>query len=165
MGKGNRKLSCCTTENIGLDLSSCWMDGETGTGHGCRRPPIKTVAVIKPIDIEIRNRIGGFFRGYNIISYGFTDASLNIDVVFLLNGYACLCRDGIATAKPGNTTVSLISGKKPKGLMQQLGDSEIAVEKEGQGIYHFQYMLDFQVVVLEELPRQEKAWLEGLVAQ
>ena len=120
------------------------MDGETGTGHGCRRPPIKTVAVIKPIDIEIRNRI---------------------DVVFLLNGYACLCRDGIATAKPGNTTVSLVSGKKPKGLMQQLGDSEIAVEKEGQGIYHFQYMLDFQVVVLEELPRQEKAWLEGLMAQ
>ena len=49
--------------------------------------------------------------------------------------------------------------------MQQLGDSEIAVEKEGQGIYHFQYMLDFQVVVLEELPRQEKAWLEGLMAQ
>lgn len=45
------------------------MDGETGTGHGCRRPPIKTVAVIKPIDIEIRNRIGGFFRGYNIISF------------------------------------------------------------------------------------------------
>ena len=85
MGKGNRKLSCCTTENIGLDLSSCWMDGETGTRHECRRAPIKTVAVIKPIDIEIRNRLGGFFRGYNIISYGFTDASLNIDVVFLLN--------------------------------------------------------------------------------
>ena len=49
--------------------------------------------------------------------------------------------------------------------MQQLAEAESPVWELGQGIYGFQYMFDFQVAVLDELPMQEKAWLEGLVAQ
>ena len=164
MGKRNRKLSYCTTEKLELDLSSCWIDGETGAGHKCSKPSIKTVAITKSNDIKIKNRIGDFFNKYNIIAYGFTNKSLNIDVVFLLNGYACLCKSSLITNNAKDITMSLVSKNRPKELMQQLADSEIDVEKQGQGIYMFQYMFNFQIVVLEELSKKEKAWLKELTS-
>lgn len=47
--------------------------------------------------------------------------------------------------------------------MQELAEAEITVEKRGQGIYMFQYMFNFQIVVSEELPEREKEWLESLM--
>lgn len=164
MGKRKKMLAFCTTENLELDLASCWLDNKTDTMHEYRKPSIKTIALSKSSDVKIKNRIGDFFRKYNIIAYGFTDKSLNIDVVFLLNGYACLCRTDIITNNAKCITMSLVSKNRPKELMQQLDDSEIDVEKIGQGIYMFQYMFNFQIVVLDELPKKEKAWLRGLTS-
>lgn len=163
MGKRNRKLSYCTTEKLELDLSSCWIDEGTGAGHKCSKPSIKTVAITKSNDIKIKNRIGGFFKGHNIIAYGFNKDSLNIDVVFLLNGYACLYRAGSHTGNAANTTISLVSDQKPKELMQELAEAEIIVEKQGQGIYHFQYMFGFQIIVCDKLSHKENTWLETIL--
>ena len=48
--------------------------------------------------------------------------------------------------------------------MQELEDAEITVEKQGQGIYHFQYMFTFQIAVLDELEKKEKSWLKTLTS-
>lgn len=164
MGKKKKRLAYCTTENLELDLTSCWIDNETDTRLEYRKSSIKTIALSKSSDVKIKNRIGDFFKRYNIIAYGFTNKSLNIDVVFLLNGYACLCRNDLITNNAKNISISLVSKNKPKELMQQLTDSEIDVEKQGQGIYMFQYMFNFQIVILEELPKKEKAWLKELTS-
>lgn len=161
MGKGKKRLALCTAEKIELDLSSCWIGADSIKENP--KTSIKTVALTKSPDVKIKNRIGGFFRNYNIIAYGFSDGSLNIDVVFLLNGYSCLCKADIIANNAKNITITLVSKKKPKGLMQELADAEITVEKEGQGIYHFQYMFNFQIVVSGELTEKEKTWLESLM--
>ena len=44
----------------------------------------------KQTDISIRNEIGHIFRGHNIIEYKDPEDSLNIDVFFKAEGYACL---------------------------------------------------------------------------
>lgn len=164
MGKKKKRLAYCTTENLELDLTSCWIDNETDTRHEYRKPSIKTIALSKSSDVKIKNRIGDFFKRYNIIAYGFTNKSLNIDVVFLLNGYACLCRTDIITNTAKDITMSLVSKNKPRELMQELADAEIIVEQQGQGIYMFQYMFNFQIVVVEELSKKEKAWLKELTS-
>ena len=163
MGKGNRRCACCSTENIGLDLSSCWIGTNPAKENAHRT--VKTIAFRKPTGLEIKNRVGGFLKKYNLIVYGSNNETLNIDVVFLLNGYACLCRTDTSstTGNARNITISLVSRDRPRELMQQLAEAEISVGEQGQGIYDFQYMFDFQIVVLDELPGQEKAWLEGLM--
>ncbi len=162
MGKRKKMLAFCATEKIELDLTSCWAGADSI--QECSKPTVKTIALSKTPDLKIKNNIGNLFKEYNIIAYGFTNKSLNIDVVFLLNGYACLCRNDLITNNAKNISISLVSKNKPKELMQQLTDSEIDVEKQGQGIYMFQYMFNFQIVILEELPKKEKAWLKELTS-
>lgn len=162
MGKKSKKLAFCATEKIELDLTSCWAEADSIQEFS--KPTIKTIALSKTPDLKIKNKIGDLFRGYNIIAYGFTDKSLNIDIVFLLNGYSCLCRSDLITNTAKNITISLVSKNKPKELIQELKEAEITVEKQGQGIYHFQYMFGFQIVVLEELPKKEKSWLKTLTS-
>lgn len=162
MGKGKKRLALCATEKIELDLTSCWLEADSVREHA--KKTVKTLAITKSPDVKIKNRIGDFFNKYNIIAYGFTSKSLNIDVVFLLNGYACLCRTDIITNNAKNITISLVSKNRPKELMQELEEAEIAVEAQGHGIYHFQYMFDFQIVVLEELAKKEKTWLKTLTS-
>lgn len=93
MGKGKKMLAFCATEKIELDLTSCW--AEADSIQECSKPTVKTIALTKTSDLKIKNNIGNLFKEFNIIAYGFNNASLNIDVVFLLNGYACLCKTDI----------------------------------------------------------------------
>lgn len=162
MGKRKKMLALCTTEKIELDLSNCWIEADSIRENA--QKTVKTIAITKSPDIKIKNRIGDFFNKYNIIAYGFTNKSLNLDVVFLLNGYACLSRTGILKNNAKSITMSLISKNTPRELMQELAEAEIIVEKMGQGIYHFQYMFDFQIIVLGELAKREKAWLKTLTS-
>ena len=162
MGKESKKLAFCATEKIELDLTSCWAEADSIQVQEYSKPTVKTIALSKTPDLKIKNRIGDFFKEYNLIAYGFNSESLNIDVVFLLNGYACLCRTDIITNNAKNITICLVSKNKPKELMQELEDAEITVEKQGQGIYHFQYMFTFQIAVLDELEKKEKSWLKTL---
>ena len=164
MGKESKKLAFCATEKIELDLTSCWAEADSIQVQEYSKPTVKTIALSKTPDLKIKNRIGDFFKEYNLIAYGFNSESLNIDVVFLLNGYACLCRTDIITNNAKNITICLVSKNKPKELMQELEDAEITVEKQGQGIYHFQYMFNFQIVILDALPKKEKSWLKTLTS-
>lgn len=161
MEKENKELAHCSSEKLEIDLSSYWAEREIG--KECRKPPIKTISVTKSPDVKIKNRIGDFFKRYNIIAYGFTDGSLNIDVIFLLNGYACLCRAESIKNNTKDITISLVSEQRPKELLLQLADAEIEAEKRREGIYYFQYMFNFQIIVLQELPKKEKFWLEALM--
>ena len=162
MGKRKKILALCATEKIELDLSSCRVEEDSIRENA--QKTVETIAITKSPDIKIKNRIGDFFRKYNIIAYGFSDESLNIDVVFLLNGYSCLCKADIIANNTKNITITLVSKKKPKELMQELTEAEITVEKQGQGIYHFQYMFNFQIVILDALPKKEKSWLKTLTS-
>ena len=51
---------------------------------------------------------------------------------------------------------------RPTSLLEEM-ESRGKVEEKGDGISCFKYDMDFQAIVLEELPKQEKAWLEGLM--
>ena len=164
MGKRKKILALCATENIELDLSSCWAEEDSIQVQEYSKPTVKTIALSKSPDMKIKNKIGDFFRKYNIIAYGFTDKSLNIDIVFLLNGYSCLCRSDLITNNAKDITISLVSKNKPNELIQELKEAEITVEKQGQGIYHFQYMFNFQIVILDALPKKEKSWLKTLTS-
>lgn len=155
-----KKSAYCYAEKLELDLASCWIEADST--QKSPKPAIKTISITKTPDIKVKNRIGNFFRKYNIIAYGFSNDSLNIDAVFLLNGYACLCRAETITNNTKNITISLVSNQKPKDFMQQLDDAEIEVEKIRQGIYHFQYMFHFQIIVSKELPERESKWLKSL---
>lgn len=162
MGKRKKILALCATEKIELDLSSCWAEKDSIRENA--QKAVKTIAISKSSDIKIKNRIGDFFSKYNIIAYGFTHKSLNIDVVFLLNGYACLSRADTIKNNAKDITISLVSKNKPNELIQELKEAEITVENQGQGIYHFQYMFEFQIVILDDLPKKEKSWLKTLTS-
>lgn len=160
MEKGNKRLAYCSSESLELDLSSCWTEADST--QKSPKPAIKAISITKSPDIKVRNRIGNFFREYNIMAYGFNNDSLNIDVVFLLNGYACLCRAETIINNAKDITISLVSNQTPRELMQQLYDAEIEVEKIRKGIYTFQYMFHFQIIVSKELPERESKWLKSL---
>ena len=70
-------------------------------------------------DISINNEIGCIFRGHNIVEYKDPVDSLNIDVFFKTEGYACLYKsygktvDAIAE---NDITMTFVRETKPSGL-------------------------------------------------
>lgn len=155
----------CSVQRMDIKLNSCL----TGTENedGCSRiKPTDIITLRKSPDVRIENKIGEFFRGLNFIAYEFTDGTLNKNVLSELLGYIFMFEADFLVREhdggPGNVTITLVVDEKPEALIEKMKSKRDVVEKS-DGIIRFDYDMDFQVIVLNELPRQEKAWLEELM--
>ena len=60
------------------------------------------------------------------------------------------------------TEVRVIREDKMEALIEKMKPRG-GVEEKGDGIFCFDYYMGFQVIVVNELPAKEKAWLEALM--
>lgn len=69
------------------------------------------------------------------------------------------------SAKADDVTVTIASRTIPQQLFDRLKESGIAVEKSGNGIYQVKNMMpfDIQVIVSNEMDKNEKEWLHSLI--
>lgn len=145
-------------------LNSC-LDGMEKEEYS-RQEPTDIITLRKSPDVRIENEIGEFFRGLNFIAYKFANETLNKNVLSELLGYIFMFETDFlvkeADGGPGNATITLVVDERPASLIEKLKPKR-DVEEKGGGIFTFNYYMDFQVIVLEELPAKEKAWLEGLI--
>lgn len=153
----------CAVQRMNINLKSC----QKGEDNGCSRTkPTDIISIRKSPDVKITNKIGDFFRGLNFIAYEFTDATLSTNTLSGLVGYIYLFEGKFLEREDDggaeNVTISLAVDKKPESLIEKL-ITKGKVEERGNGIYSFNYDMDFQIIVLDELPAKEKAWLESLM--
>lgn len=151
----------CAVQRMSLILKSCWR------GTGCSRvKPTEIITVRKSPDVRIENEIGDFFKGLNFIAHTFTDATLNTSVLSELLGYIHLYEtDFLVRENDGgaeNVTISLVVDKKPESLIEKL-KSKVEIKNVHDGILHFKYDMDFQIIITDKLHGKEKAWLMKLL--
>lgn len=152
----------CSVQRMNINLKGC----QKGEDNGCSRvKPIEIITVRKSPDVKIENEIGEFFRGLNFIAYTFTDDMLSTSVLSGLVSHIYLFETDFLSRKDGgpeNITITIVVDGKAENFLEQLRAKK-DVEKRSDGIYKFNHDMDFQVIVLNELPAKEKAWLEELM--
>lgn len=118
-------------------------------------------------DISINNEIGCIFRGHNIVEYKDPVDSLNIDVFFKIEGYACLYKsygktvDAIAE---NDITMTFVRENKPSGLFAYFQEHGYQVSNPFKGVYYITGNILFpaQIVVTKELKPELHVWLRAL---
>lgn len=118
-------------------------------------------------DISINNEIGCIFRGHNIVEYKDPVDSLNIDVFFKTEGYACLYKsygktvDAIAE---NDITMTFVRENKPSGLFAYFQEHGYQVSNPFKGVYYITGNILFpaQIVVTKELKPKLHVWLRTL---
>ncbi len=154
----------CAVQRMSIMLKNCRKETEK---EGCsRKMPTNIITIRKSPDVKIENKIGDFFRGLNFIAYPITKDNLNQKFLSGILGHIYYFETDFLERKPDggtkNVTITLLVDGKPASLLEEM-ESRGTVEEKGDGIFTFNYDMDFQAIVLEELPKQEKAWLEGLM--
>ncbi len=131
------------------------------------REPLRIDLLIikkKPEEV-IKNEIGSFFLGHNIVEYKSPDDSINIDTFYKVLSYACLYKadtGAVDEILDTDITVSLIREQKPVKLLGQL-EKKYQVRREGNGIYRIYGMIfPMQVIVTKELEENRHVWLKAL---
>ena len=131
------------------------------------REPLRIDLLIirkKPGEV-IKNEIGTFFLGHNIIEYKSPDDSMNIDTFYKVLSYACLYKAETGAADEildTDITVSLIRERKPLKLLEKK-KKKYQLKQEGIGIYRIYGMLfPMQVIVTGELEADRHVWLKSL---
>lgn len=155
----------CST--IELEL----MENEKGLSYDpeyyLSREPLRIdLLIIKKKQEEvIKNEIGSFFLGHNIVEYKSPDDSINIDTFYKVLSYACLYKadtGAVDEILDTDITVSLIREQKPMKLLGQL-ERKYRVKQEGKGIYRIYDMIfPMQVIVTKELEESRHVWLKSL---
>ncbi len=80
---------------------------------------IDLLVIKKQSDISLKNEIGTFFRGHNIIEYKSPGDHLDIDTFYKSMAYAALYKSygrTLDAIKADDVTVTLIRETKPQGL-------------------------------------------------
>lgn len=147
------------------------MENEKGLAYDpeyyLSREPLRIDLLIikkKPEEV-IKNEIGSFFLGHNIVEYKSPDDSMNIDTFYKVLSYACLYKadtGAVDEILDTDITVSLIREQKPMKLLGQL-ERKYRVKQEGKGIYRIYDMIfPMQVIVTKELEESRHVWLKSL---
>ena len=128
---------------------------------------IDLLVIKKKGDLKVRNEIGHFFRGHNIVEYKSPDDTVNINVIYKCIAYAALYKsygETMDCIKADDVTVTVICWAKPRKLFRYFADHEIEFEKKHPGIYAIERGLLFplQIVVARELNKEEHVWLRAL---
>lgn len=135
--------------------------------HNLSRMPLKIdfLVIKKKPDVIIKNEIGDFFLGNNILEYKSPGDEVNAGTFYKALSYACLYRaekDGASEDMDADVTVSIVREQKPVKLLRQLGERYAVTEKAG-GIYRISGALfPMQVLVTKELDREEHVWVTSL---
>ena len=147
------------------------MENEKGLAYDpeyyLSREPLRIDLLIikkKPEEV-IKNEIGSFFLGHNIVEYKSPDDSMNIDTFYKVLSYACIYKadtGAVDEILDTDITVSLIREQKPMKLLGQL-ERKYRVKQEGKGIYRIYDMIfPMQVIVTKELEESRHVWLKSL---
>ena len=153
----------CAVQRMSIMLKKCGK----GMGTECsRKMPINIITIRKSPDVKIENRIGEFFRGLNFIVYPFTKDILNYRILSGILGHIYYFETDFLERKPDggteNITITLVVDGRPTSLLEEM-ESRGKVEEKGDGIIKFKYDMDFQIIIPNELPAKEKAWLDALM--
>ena len=108
--------------------------------------------VKKDPEAKIENKIGRFFRKFNVIEYKSPDDAMNVDVYYKVMAYACLYKvsseheDGY---RQEEMTVTLIRQRYPAKLMRYLKQNGCKIIRVYPGIYYISgnVMFPLQIVV------------------
>lgn len=153
----------CAVQRMSIMLKNCGK--EMGTGCS-RKMPINIITIRKSPDVKIENKIGDYFRGLNFIAYPVTKDNLNQKFLSGILGHIYYFETDFLVRKPDggikNVTISLVVDGRPEALLEKM-KSRGNLEEKGDGIFCFKYDMDFQIIVLDELPDKEKNWLEELM--
>lgn len=153
----------CAVQRMSIMLKN--YGKEIGT-ECCRKMPTNIITIRKSPDVKIENKIGEFFRGLNFIVYPVTKDNLNQKFLSGILGHIYYFETDFLVRKPDggikNVTISLVVDGRPEALLEKMKSRE-NLEEKGDGIFCFKYDMNFQIIVLEELPAKEKAWLNALM--
>lgn len=113
----------------------------------------------------IKNKIGKFFLGHNILEFKSPDDKMNIDTFYKVLSYACLYKSdtgAVDEVLDTDITITLIREQKPVKLLRQLSEKYDVITEEN-GIYYIDKMLfPLQIVVTKELSGSGHIWLKAL---
>ena len=128
---------------------------------------IDLLVIKKNTSALLRNEIGQFFRGHNIMEFKSPKDHMDIDTVYKVWAYACLYKaygKAVDAIKAEYITVSLIIETKPEGLFRYFGEHGTTVSNPHNGIYYITEGVFFptQVIVTGELDGELHTWLKPL---
>lgn len=152
-----------------LELRDNKGDLEYDTEYRLNAEPIMVDFLIikKDPGVVIKNEIGNFFKGHNLLEYKGPGDELNIDVFFKGIGYASLYKHGgkgVDSRRVSDITLTFVREAYPRGLFRKLREMDVGVTKTGQGIYRIDpgFLFDIQVIVTKELDENEHMWIVSL---
>ena len=118
----------------------------------------------------IKNKIGRFFLGHNLIEYKSEDDQMNIDTLFKILAYGCLYKayaKEIDEISEHDITLTLVRRRKPTKLFSYFEMRGITLNNPESGIYiisdYFQFPIQF--IVMRELNEDEHIWLTALTGE
>ncbi len=135
--------------------------------HNLSKKPLQIdlLVIKKEPDRKLKNEIGDFFLGHNIMEYKSPEDGLDIDTFYKVLGYACLYKHGTGKTDEvldTDITISLIRESRPVKLIKQLSQ-KYTVTKKSAGIYRIGNMLfPLQILVTKELDPGLHTWLPSL---
>lgn len=128
---------------------------------------IDFLVIKKNKDTIIKNEIGRFFLGHNLMEYKSAEDQMNIDTLYKVIAYGYLYKaydkevDGISA---DDITLSLVRKRKPVKLFSYLQTHGVSLENSGAGIYIIRGYCPFpiQFIILRELNEDSHIWLTSL---
>ena len=135
--------------------------------HNLSKKPLQIdlLVIKKEPNRKLKNEIGDFFLGHNIIEYKSPGDDLNLDTFYKVLGYTCLYKyetGSIDEVLDTDITISLLREDKPRKLLKQLSQ-KYKVEEKAPGIYRIDKMLfPLQILVTKELDSNLHTWLRSL---
>lgn len=135
--------------------------------HNLSKKPLQIdlLVIKKEPDRKLKNEIGDFFLGHNIIEYKSPGDKMNLDTFYKVLGYACLYKyetGNVNEVLDTDITISLLREDKPIKLIKQLSQ-KYKVIKKASGIYRVENMLfPLQILITKELDPKLHIWLRSL---
>lgn len=136
---------------------------------GTKPKEIDVLIIKKEADRPIRKNIGRIFRKHNLVEYKSPTDYLSIDDFYKVYGYACFYKadtDKMDKIRVEELTITYVSSRYPKKLMEHLKKHQYKISEESDGIYYITgNQIPMQLIVQSRLPKDENLWLRSLTDQ
>ena len=129
-----------------------------------KKPLLVDMLVIKKQPgVQVKNEIGRFFRGHNLLEYKDPDDALNVKTWHKVMAYAHLYTSYMGELDMDDVTLTLVREGKPENLLAYFSSKGYEVSQAYQGIYQVKGpIFHTQVVVGRELDTDLHIWLPVL---
>jgi len=132
------------------------------------KPKEIDVLIIKKNDaVVVEKNLGRLFRKHNIIEYKSPVDYISIDDFYKVYGYACFYKSDVVNVNEiliEDITISFMCYKFPRKLVKHLQKvQKFHIQQVEKGIYYILGdIIPMQIVILNELSKQENFWLSNL---